>query len=171
MQNDSTMSANAVPTTSSPSMLSAAATPASATVTPEEMEEGLRVQRITSSALLMSFAHALFSARILPSSGQMHLGLGGDFAQNSNVLVTLCCPSDSGRVALALTTEESGCSCSPHYRTPTARDWKGMSAKSWRTRVAGDKTPTLPDQLGGVPHPEFVEALMGFPIGASALKP
>lgn len=40
-----------------------------------------------------------------------------------------------------------------------------MSAKSWRVRTRGDKTPTLPDQIGGTPHPEFVEELMGFPIG------
>jgi hypothetical protein len=40
-----------------------------------------------------------------------------------------------------------------------------MSAKSWRERKVGDTTPTLADQIGGVPHPEFVEELMGFPIG------
>ncbi len=56
------------------------------------------------------------------------------------------------------------------WRTPTARDWKGMSAASWRSRTVGDKTPTLPDQIGGVPHPEFVEELMGFPIGWTALE-
>jgi len=40
-----------------------------------------------------------------------------------------------------------------------------MSAKSWRERSKGDQTPTLPDEIGGTPHPEFVEQLMGFRIG------
>lgn len=60
--------------------------------------------------------------------------------------------------------------CAPlSLRTPTSRDWKGMSAKSWRERSVGDTTPTLPDQLGGIPNPEFVEWMMGLPRGASAL--
>jgi hypothetical protein len=46
-----------------------------------------------------------------------------------------------------------------------------MSAKSWRERSVGDKTPTLPDQIGGIPHPEFVEELMLWPIGWTELKP
>lgn len=49
------------------------------------------------------------------------------------------------------------------YRTPTARDWKGMTSVRWRTRTDGDNTPTLPDQLGGVAEPEWLESLMGFP--------
>lgn len=49
------------------------------------------------------------------------------------------------------------------YRTPTARDWKGMTSVKWRTREDGDNTPTLPDQIGGVATPEWLEALMGFP--------
>jgi hypothetical protein len=59
----------------------------------------------------------------------------------------------------------------PFYRTPTARDYKGMSAKSWRNRKDGDRTPTLPDQIGGTPHPDFVESLMGFQTGHTELKP
>jgi len=51
------------------------------------------------------------------------------------------------------------------YRTPTARDHIGLSALSWRTREVGDKTPTLPDQLGAIPDPDWLEALMGFPYG------
>lgn len=57
------------------------------------------------------------------------------------------------------------------FRAPNARDWKGMSAASWRKRSKGDKTPTLPDQIGGTPHPEFAEQLMGWPIGWTALEP
>lgn len=60
---------------------------------------------------------------------------------------------------------------SSDFRSPNARDWKGMSAKSWRIRNIGDKTPTLPDQIGGTPHPEFAEELMLWPIGWTDLKP
>lgn len=49
------------------------------------------------------------------------------------------------------------------FRTPSSRDWKGMSAESWRLRSSGDKTPTLPDQVGGALNPEWVAWLMGFP--------
>ena len=85
----------------------------------------------------------------------------------------LCCPSDSDPVALGLVTEGSGCSCSVSYPTPAARDWKGMSAKSWRDRIGtvpGRTFPTLPDKIGGPPHPEFVEEVMGFQIGWTELK-
>jgi hypothetical protein len=51
------------------------------------------------------------------------------------------------------------------FRTPSSRDWKGMSAASWRSRPTGDPTPTLPDQIGGQLNPTWVEWLMGFPAG------
>ena len=56
------------------------------------------------------------------------------------------------------------------FRTPNQRDWKGMSAKSWREREKGDKTPTLPDQIGGQLNPMWVEWLMGFPLGWTDLE-
>jgi hypothetical protein len=56
------------------------------------------------------------------------------------------------------------------WRTPTARDYKGMSAKSWRERSDGDNTPTLCDQIGGVPNPEWIEWMMGLPPGWTELK-
>ncbi|MHC4511847.1 MAG: hypothetical protein ACYTAO_23350 [Planctomycetota bacterium] len=48
-----------------------------------------------------------------------------------------------------------------------------MSSRSWRGRDAGANRPyaTLPDAIGGCPHPEFVEELMGFPIGYTDLEP
>src|SRR5579885_398808 len=55
-------------------------------------------------------------------------------------------------------------------RTPTSRDWKGPSAKSWRERTHGDSTPTLPDQIGGQLNPMWVEWLMGYPLGWTDLK-
>lgn len=147
-------------------ILFAGAIHASKTATPDETEKRYRRHlAVNSSVLLMSFALALCCEKIHPSLDAMPLGHGGDSAMNLSALIMRCCPSDSERVVLALTIDGKGCSCSPSYRTPTARDWKGMSAKKWRERTDGDKTPTLPDQLGGVPHPDFVEELMGFPIG------
>ena len=56
------------------------------------------------------------------------------------------------------------------FRTPSSRDWKGMSAKSWRERPTGDPTPTLPDQIGGQLNPRWVEWLMGYPDGWTDLE-
>ena len=56
------------------------------------------------------------------------------------------------------------------FRTPNSRDWKGMSAKSWRERTKGDNTPTLPDQIGGQLNPTWVEWLMGYPAEWTALE-
>jgi hypothetical protein len=147
------------------------ATPAKKTVTPDSLLTRLaRRSALSSSGLLMRFARELFYARIHPSLAQMPIGLGTGSDPSWNELVTLCCPLNSDPVALALTTNGSGCSCSPKFRTPTARDWKGMSAKSWRERTDGkDTEPTLADQLGGVPHPEFVEEIMGYEIGHTDL--
>lgn len=150
---------------SSGSMSSVEVIPASATATHGGTGPATNHQRSTSSDWLASFARALWFGKIRQPSAQMRLGLGGDSVTSSDGSAIESCPSDYERVALGLTTHGIDCSCSPHFRTPTARDWKGMSAKSWRTRLKGDTTPTLPDQIGGTPHPEFVEQLMGFPIG------
>ena len=164
------MSESVEATTSSLLTLSAAAIHARETAMPPGMEEEKKVPLVNLSGLLMSFAHGLFYARIPQLQRQMHLGFGGSSEANWSDLDTLCCPSDSGHVALALTMNENDCSCLPNFRTPTARDWKGMSAKSWRERKNKDNTPTLPDQIGGTPHPEFVEELMGFPTSWTDLK-
>lgn len=111
-----------------------------------------RHSAMSSSALLMSVARALFFARIRASSDQMLLGLGGDSGNPWSELVMWCCPSESEPVALALTIDGIGCSCSPKYNTVCARDYKGATNYS-----------SLPRQIGGVPHPEFAEDLMGFP--------
>lgn len=156
---------------SSPLTLSVEETPASETATLGATEPATVRQPSTSSGLLTRFARALWFGRIHQPSDQMRLGLGSDSETPSNASDTASSLFDYGHVALGLTTLGIDCSCLPHYRTPTARDWKGTSAKSWRERTKGDTTPTLPDQIGGTPHPEFVEELMGFPIGWTALKP
>ena len=128
-----------------------------------------RRSQVSSSELLMSFARGLCYVRT-QSQNSTQMGLGIDFEEFSNPLATLLSPSESEPVVLALTSDGKECSCSPNFRSPNARDHKGMSAKSWRERAKGDKTPTLPDQIGGTPHPEFVEQLMGFPIGWTDLE-
>lgn len=60
------------------------------------------------------------------------------------------------------------CGCSPNYPTPVKNDYKaGLSA----TRISKGFSPLLGNVLGGVPHPEFVEELMGWPIGWTDLRP
>ena len=50
--------------------------------------------------------------------------------------------------------------------TPQARDWReGFSPKP-----RGRHSDSLPCQIGGFPHPEFYEELMGFPIGYTGLE-
>src|SRR5688572_17633924 len=141
------------------------AIPASATAMRGGTETAIPLSAFSSSAWLTAFVHGLSSVRIPPPSAGTRRGRGTDSKRRLSNSVTRWCPSASGRVALALTIDGTGCSCSPNMRAPNARDWKGMSARSWRERTKGDKTPTLPDQIGGTPHPEYVEALMGFPIG------
>lgn len=139
--------------------------PASETAMPGGTATAVPLSEANFCVLLRRFVLALCFERIRPVSGKMRRGRGGNSAAPWSSLATAWCPSASGRVALARTINGTACSCSPSMRAPNARDWKGQSAQSWRTRTNGDRTPTLPDQIGGTPHPEFVEALMGFPIG------
>jgi len=44
------------------------------------------------------------------------------------------------------------------FPTPSARDWKGKTGP-------GYKHHSLPDEIGGLPNPSFVEEMMGFPVG------
>lgn len=149
-----------------------AAIPAKRTAEQDNQQDSHNRRSVMSSSeLLLSVALGLFSGRTRHLCDQMPLGLGGDSDRNLSDLVTLCCPSDSEPVALALTTEESGCSCSPNFPTPCARDYKGMSSASWRAREGAKAWSTLPNKIGGMPHPEFVEELIGFPTGYSELKP
>lgn len=52
------------------------------------------------------------------------------------------------------------------YPTPTARDWKGKSQRGNH----GNTTDCLPNAIGGIPNPEFVEWLMGLPEGWTDLE-
>lgn len=136
----------------------------------ETLDSNSRVLAVISSELLMNFALDLFYERTRHQSGQMRLGPGFAFEQSWSASVTSSCPSDCELVALGRTTKETGCFCSVSFPTPCKRDHKGMSSQSWREREGAKAFATLPDKIGGVPHPEFVEALMGFPIGWSELE-
>jgi hypothetical protein len=129
----------------------------------------MRIAAVSSSALLRNVARALSCVRTQVRFDQMPLGLGGDSEHDSRVLVTPWCPSDSAPVALGLTIDGIGCSCSPRYPTPTASDWKGSTGKGSRRGTLAERLAMECGASGKTtsPHPEFVEALMGFPIGWS----
>lgn len=139
--------------------LFAAVTPARPIQTPGDMERFQKLRQVISCESLRKFIPVMFSGRIRRQSEKMRPGPGGDLRDTSKEWAIWFCPSKSGRVVLVGITEGNACTCSPRYRRPTARDWKGMSAKSWRERTKGDKTPTLPDQLGGgFPTPNLWKA-------------
>lgn len=161
------------------SMLSAEAIHAKKTAMPgKALDLSSRHLVLSSSGLLTAFALELWFAKTRRMLGQTLLGLGIVFDPSWRDLVTLCCPLDCERVALWLTTSGTGCSCSPKLPTPCKRDYKGQSSKKWRERMPSESRKradkpfaTLPDAIGGSPHPEFVEAVLGFPIGFSDLRP
>lgn len=128
---------------------------------------------VTSSASLMSCARALFSGRIPPPSAPMLPGLGGDFDADYGRLDMLSSPSDSGPVALALTTSATGCSCSPRFPTPTASDYRGSTGPGSRRRTLAEWAAIEAGSAGETirPHPDFLEWLMGLPIGWSESPP
>ena len=55
----------------------------------------------------------------------------------------------------------------PHLATPTARDWKSGTGAQERPGHA----PHLSSQIGGQLNPDWVEWLMGWPIGWTACEP
>jgi hypothetical protein len=162
------MCENAEPTTCHTCISSAVETRAKLTARLDNMELSLLRTRTNSSALLRHVALNLSCERIQRLFGQMRLALGGMCAPDFTDWVMEYCPSDSGPVVLGLTTDGIGCSCSPSMPTPCARDYKGRSSRKWLERPG--KLATLPDRIGGVPHPSFVEQLMGFPIGWADLE-
>jgi hypothetical protein len=55
------------------------------------------------------------------------------------------------------------------YPTPAARDYKGMSGKGRQERK-GNPKDTLPNPVGGSLNPQWVEWLMGYPVGYTDLN-
>lgn len=71
---------------------------------------------------------------------------------------------DAGVLALRMTAKERGCSLG----TPTAT----MSHRSKKFLENSDRLPTPREAVGGkTPHPEWIEWLMGWPIGMTATTP
>jgi len=57
------------------------------------------------------------------------------------------------------------------FPTPAARDWRGPNAKPYSERGGGAKGNQLPNAVGGMLNPPWVEWLMGWPIGWTACEP
>jgi hypothetical protein len=70
---------------------------------------------------------------------------------------------DAGVPALRMTAKERGCSLG----TPTAM----MSARSEKFLAGSDRLPTPREAVGGTPNPEWIEWLMGWPIGMTGTMP
>ena len=56
-----------------------------------------------------------------------------------------------------------------YWHTPMARDWKGYTRRQGES-ICNQLREIFPD-TSGIPHPEFVENLMGLPIGWTGLEP
>ena len=63
---------------------------------------------------------------------------------------------------------ERGATKSNTYATPQARDFRSGSTDRWDNP---DRSRNLNDQIGGQLNPTWVEWLMGWPLGWTALKP
>lgn len=55
--------------------------------------------------------------------------------------------------------------------TPASRDWRAPNKKPYSERGGGKKGEQLPNAIGGLLNPNWVEWLMGWPIGWTDLKP
>lgn len=79
----------------------------------------------------------------------------------------------SGRVVWALTIDALGCSCSPGYPTPIASTGGPDLTMGNRPGTGGNKLATKLAIEGedGPPNPEFLEQLMGWPIGWTDMRP
>jgi hypothetical protein len=67
-----------------------------------------------------------------------------------------------------LLTKRTGQDSGSWYR-PTARDWKGYTRREGES-ICNQLKKLFPE-TSGKPHPEFIEEVMGWPIGWSELKP
>lgn len=155
--------------TSPRSISSSAATPARRTASPDDdIDTNMRISRLSSCGWLLNFARLLFCEKIQPSREDPPPGRGGDSGPNLSDLAMRCCPLDSGRVVLALTTDGIGCSCSPAFPTLIRSDATSGSDKRNR---AGSGGPNLRAVLGNQIGASWAEDFMGFPEGWTDLEP
>lgn len=138
---------------------------------PTFTSEAMPIWAKSLSPSLKRFARVLFSAKIRQLSSEMPLGLGIDSDANFIDLDTMFCHSDSDPVALAMTIDGKGCSCSRKHPTPIASDHKGSTGKGCRY---GSLAEHVAMQCGQhktcYPNPEYAEQMMGFPIGWTDLE-
>ncbi len=64
-----------------------------------------------------------------------------------------------------------GMARSDKWPTPANRDYRFPNKKSYAERGGGSKGEQLPNAIGGPLNPNWVEWLMGWPIGWTALEP
>jgi hypothetical protein len=57
------------------------------------------------------------------------------------------------------------------FLTPAARDYRSPNAESYEARGGGKKGEQLPNAIGGQLNADWVELLMGWPMGWSSLQP
>lgn len=57
------------------------------------------------------------------------------------------------------------------WPTPAARDWRHPNKQPYSERGGGAKGEQLPNAVGGALNPDWVEWLMGWPIGWTDLEP
>ena len=133
----------------------------------DRSDQERRALAVSSSALLMHFAQELFCEKTHQPPSETPNGVGGVSEASWNRLVTLCCPSDSGRVALGLTTDGIACSCSPRWPTPMAASWGSEGHQNMLRRLG-----VTENIIGGhAPmNPQLYEHLQGFPEGWSEIE-
>lgn len=147
-------------------------TPAKETATlPMSTSESMPTWAASLSPSLKRFARDLFSERIRQLSSEMPLGLGTDSGESFIDLDTMFCHSASEPVALAMTIDGKGCSCSRKHPTPIASDHKGSTGKGCRYgSLAEYVAMNCGQHKTCYPHPEYAEQVMGFPIGWTDLE-
>ncbi len=76
--------------------------------------------------------------------------------------------NDAEKRGVIANDKRNGLPAAAMYATPPARDWK--SGKASQATMERNSRP-LSEQIGGLLNPDWVEWLMGWPIGFSALEP
>jgi DNA (cytosine-5)-methyltransferase 1 len=134
-----------------------------------KMSKDCSVQWIKPKQTLF-FTSELFS-KTWPKAGIMQDGMcyqhpSAEHRINENEYGLWPTPTVNGnynRKGLSKTSGDGLATAVKKFATPNARNWKGPTGPNWNHE-------TLPDQLGGQLNPNWVDWLMGWPIGWSASK-
>lgn len=123
-----------------------------------------------SCELSVKYAQAMLSGRTRVRLGRRPPQVPIILPTGLRLLATARRYSKFGRVIWGLTIDGLDCSSAPRWCTPTATDRKGKSGPNAKALLRGGYA-RLADQVGGLPHPEFSEVLMGLPEGLSDYEP